>query len=73
MHLFLGSLPEDVFDEEEDKLDMRREQFLRSLIRQGLKDSSSGLRKMAEKDNQAVLQPTNIIDFAVMLLCDGMT
>ena len=69
---FLGSLPEDVFDEDEEKLDLRREQFLRNIIRQDLGGSSNGLLKMAEKDNPVVTQPTKVFEFAVISGIDGI-
>ena len=57
--------------EGEEKLDARREKFLRNIIRQDLGESNSGLLKMAEKDNPTVLQPTKVFEFAVISGIDG--
>ncbi len=53
-----------MYDSEAEKLDHRRQHFLRNVARRQHGEMATGLLKMADKESQAVVLPTKIFEFA---------
>ena len=68
---FSGNTNDAVFDSETDRLDLKRQYFLRHVARKQHGEMSAGLLKMAEKDNQTTAIPTKMFEFASISGIEG--
>eukprot|EP00794_Sanderia_malayensis_P019542 gene19542-21474_t len=66
-----GSISDSVFDCEADKVDQRRQNFLRNIARKKHGEISTGLLKMADKESQAVVLPAKIFEFTGLSGIEG--
>ncbi|XP_065064010.1 uncharacterized protein LOC135690390 isoform X1 [Rhopilema esculentum] len=65
-----GSLQEDVFDEEAERLEVRRKQFLRNILRQQ-SEMNVGMLKMAMKEGAVDIIPRKIFEFSAISGIEG--
>ena len=72
MFIFLGSLNDDMLEAENEKMDERRKYYLRSISRKqhGLYQQPGTLR-MADKENQAIVSPVKVFEFATICGIEG--